>query len=156
MLGEVIDPKNRCKKCLGKKVSEATKILEVNLKRRKNYKYNKYTKQSPCTYSFRKKLIHCFFMCHIHVPQNSQERCCIFQRFWENLVAQNCIFLTLFCLLLLHDVGSRQQRNDGRRKNHFQRRRRPAGLRHILETLNYCHPYPQIYLKKKEKRIKYL
>jgi len=29
--GEVIDPKNRCKKCLGKKVSEETKILEVRV-----------------------------------------------------------------------------------------------------------------------------
>jgi len=29
--GEVIDPKNRCKKCLGKKVGEETKILEVRV-----------------------------------------------------------------------------------------------------------------------------
>lgn len=29
--GEVIDPKNRCKKCLGKKVIEETKILEVQV-----------------------------------------------------------------------------------------------------------------------------
>jgi len=29
--GEVIDPKNRCKKCLGKKVCEETKILEVQV-----------------------------------------------------------------------------------------------------------------------------
>ena len=31
VLGEVIDPKNRCKKCHGKKVCDETKILEVNL-----------------------------------------------------------------------------------------------------------------------------
>jgi len=31
-LGEVIDAKNRCKKCLGKKVVEETKILEVSLR----------------------------------------------------------------------------------------------------------------------------
>lgn len=29
--GEVIDPKNRCKKCLGKKVCDETKILEVQV-----------------------------------------------------------------------------------------------------------------------------
>jgi len=29
--GETIDPKNRCKKCLGKKVNEETKILEVRV-----------------------------------------------------------------------------------------------------------------------------
>ena len=29
IIGEVIDAKNRCKRCLGKKVIEETKILEV-------------------------------------------------------------------------------------------------------------------------------